>query len=1189
MKIFPNLICTRAFHSTSPTEEMKFLVDEGVYMTRSEVQGIDPTERTITQWRVLVDWDLVKQRPWVIVDPMDPTGLLYLSQKDYLAYAKVGASTDLPFIVVCRPGVKRPESLAAPNNSSSSDSSQNSPWGVKWEGKCRLHATFTWSTFSSFRSRIHLLVNKSKPEDKMVSETYLTITRTVLVWARQLAHYAEVKNAGKIPSYLVSYAAYMRNLLQHNGQMALVLHLKVALFALYSYMSGNPLTSTYALGSPMRLDRSGLPLAFGLKMRQVIRDGSLPHIRLMASLLNIYRAMEAPHKPADIASITQRCPDLSENKTFLEFKAFCADVLPGLLRKETGKPLTFKYESGLGLIIRSAGANVSGPAMASIASDALAWSNAAENHVKSWFDLHNDVLAANLLDRCSKDSHYGGREEFPPSNLDGLPAHGMTMATAYMATRSPFSSLPETPNGEAIIPKGTPFYPGGEVPGPILGRLHPIDEPAGKVRVVAICDYWTQVSMKPVHDHLFDLLRNISTDATFDQSGIVTRYFKAGYSPHWSFDLKAATDTIPLPLYIEVMTVLLRAEGETSIEARQRAELWAKIMTDRDFLTPSKEGYARYGTGQPMGALSSWASMAMVHHALVQFAAWKENPDKRDPSWFKTYLVLGDDVDIAKSALVANRYQTTCAELAIIIGLLKSLRSLKNCFEFANRRFSPDGDISPLSLKEELASNSWVARLEYAKRILARFDTSYSDPGLALLRKATTVQQWDVLVPELSGARGDTPYLNAVRFLLENPFSYTKDIRELPVGQILSWLTYLLPKEDKQRLNQFMSDSYNIKMFGAVAAWKLLQFLDMEVQKVIDSIPSPNTLGTMRAEGASSRKRAEIITSRAQVSGISFRSEKDSKGGERITFTTMLPRNLKELVETIVSRDAQRIVVYPKGTGHFASGATYVSGDGSNSNYDASATLLYNQYCFFKHNESIEEEANLFKRKLVILRSFLPNLPTSLDEVLAADRYVSTRPDLKSNTYLGAVLQVWADFTELPKVIRPDFGTGISTWLPQAVEGQVPYVEILHKLPGSMRSVEKVLTIIEERSRGPIRALGYALAREFGIILPQLHNMAFEKAPMKGNAWLSLVRQWRRDGNISRLYAGSALTVVENSEVLLKAISKARKYWWAMVRVGDALHGSSGEGIRNEFESQEVEWPPTIACINSAQCLQPSV
>lgn len=1130
-------------------------------MTRSEVLGIDPTERTITQWRVLVDWDLVKQRPWVVVDPMDPTGLLYLSQKDYLAYAKVGASTDLPFIVVCRPGVKRPVSLAAPNNSSSSDSSQNSPWGVKWEGKARLNATFTWSSFSSLRYRIHLLVNKSKPEDKMVSENYNSIIRTVLVWARQLAHYAEVKNAGSIPFYLVPYSGYMKRILKNNGQMALVMHLKVALFALYSFISGNPLTSTYHLGSPMRLDRSGLPLAFGRVIRQQLQGGSLSHIRLMASLLNIYRAMEAPHKPADIASITQPHPELGGVEDFTLFKRFCRDVLPGLLYEHTGHSLNFQYETGLGLIIRSAGANNAGPAMGSIVRDAQAWSNAMENHVLRWFEIHDDVSAAKVMSLCALDCHFGGKEE-SSDPLSGDPQHGMTMATAYMATRDAFSSLPLDSSGEPIPPKGTKRDPYGEFHAPILGRLHAIDEPAGKVRVVAICDYWTQVAMKPVHDHLFEILKKIKTDATFDQSGLVEGYFKKGYSPHWSFDLKSATDTIPMALYIEVMTVLLRAENDTVIAARQRAELWAKIMTDRDFLTPLKEGYARYGRGQPMGALSSWASMAMVHHALVQFSHWKvTNFPGCEPSWFDTYLVLGDDVDIARNALVADCYKGTCANLGIVIGIHKSLHSLKNCFEFANRRFSPDGDISPLSLKEELASNSWIARLEYAKRILTRFGTSYTDRGLALLRKATTVRQWDVLLPELSGERSDTHYRDAVRFLLENPFS-NHELKDLPIEHVLGWLSLLLPEEDKERLSNYMSDSHNTARLSAVVAVKLIELLDMEVQKALDRIPSPNTLTTFTG----SDDRVKMLLDRAGVSGLSYTSTEIKEGREgayRHTITVMMPRDWRGLLDKLENLNAKREIVYPKG------GGTYVSGDGSPSNYDASVSLLYNHFCFNKHNEKISDELSLLKRRLVILRSFLPSYPTSIEQVFAADRYVSMRPDLNCDTYFRAALQVWADFANMSKPICPRFLDSCSEWLGDTIDPHTPYVEVIQKSLGGMRSVERYLNILEERTRGPIRALAYGVAKEFGIILPALHDMAFEKAPLKGNSWLTLVRQWKRDGNVSRLASGTALSMVENSEVLLKFIRKARYYWWAVTAEGDARLETKGSSLLNEVELRE--------------------
>jgi hypothetical protein len=872
--------------------------------------------------------------------------------------------------------------------------------------------------------------------------------------------------------------------------------------------------------------------------------------------------MEAPHKDADISSITQPMPDLTNNETFLEFKRFCAEVLPGLLRKETGKPLTFNYESGLGYIIRTAGANVTGPAMGSVASDALAWFNQPENHVLSWFELHGDDHAATIMQLCAKDLHFASKTVEKPSLDEDVPLHGLTMSRAYMATRNAFSSGPFE-NG---LPEGTPYYPGGETPGPILGRLHAIEEPAGKVRVVAICDYWTQISMKPVHDHLFEILRGISTDATFDQSGRVEGYFRAGHSPHWSFDLKAATDTIPLPLYLEVMAVLLRCEGETSIEARQRAELWAKVMTDRDFLTPSKGGYARYRKGQPMGALSSWASMALVHHALVQFSHWRvTQPSGCEPTWFGTYLVLGDDVDIAMNALVAESYQTTCANLTIIIGLLKSLRSNKNCFEFANRRFSPDGDVSPLSLKEELASNSWIARLEYAKRILVRFGTSYSDPGLALLRKATTVRQWDVLIPELSGARGDTTYLNAVRFLLENPFAQ-KELEGLPVERILSWLTYLLPKEDKQRLSNYSSDPSNIASFCAMFASKLVTLLDMDIQKALDSVPSRNTLGIVELENFFSTPEgrvnvSDIIIEAADVSGISHAVKKHGKRDVHI-LSTMLPKTISALVEKLSGLNPMQTVTYPKGQG------TYVFGDGSPENYDASVTLIYNQWCFAAHNDRVVEELELLKRKIVILKAYLRGETPLASELLAADSYIKEDSDFKADTMVGAVLEVWSEFTALPKVIVPNFSEPINTWLPQSEEGPVPYVEILHRLPNGKRSVEKILQILEERTRGPIRALGYALAREFGLILPTLHDMAFEKAPMKGNSWLTLVRQWRKEGNVSRLISGTAANSVDQGELLLRRINKAQYWVLAFCGESDVQIRKSEEG-RFVIESSE--------------------
>lgn len=51
----------------------------------------------------------------------------------------------------------------------------------------------------------------------------------------------------------------------------------------------------------------------------------------------------------------------------------------------------------------------------------------------------------------------------------------------------------------------------------ITGRLGFTAEPAGKTRVFAIADYWSQTSLKVIQEILYNTLRSISTDATANQ------------------------------------------------------------------------------------------------------------------------------------------------------------------------------------------------------------------------------------------------------------------------------------------------------------------------------------------------------------------------------------------------------------------------------------------------------------------------------------------------------------------------------------------------------------------------------------------------------------------------------------------------------------------------------------------------
>lgn len=49
------------------------------------------------------------------------------------------------------------------------------------------------------------------------------------------------------------------------------------------------------------------------------------------------------------------------------------------------------------------------------------------------------------------------------------------------------------------------------------GRLSIVDDPECKKRIIAISDYFTQFTLRPIHSQLLNLLKSLSTDRTFTQ------------------------------------------------------------------------------------------------------------------------------------------------------------------------------------------------------------------------------------------------------------------------------------------------------------------------------------------------------------------------------------------------------------------------------------------------------------------------------------------------------------------------------------------------------------------------------------------------------------------------------------------------------------------------------------------------
>lgn len=231
-------------------------------------------------------------------------------------------------------------------------------------------------------------------------------------------------------------------------------------------------------------------------------------------------------------------------------------------------------------------------------------------------------------------------------------------------------------HGSVLFPKGI-----------CIGRLATVLEARGKVRVVAIVDYWSQLVLKPLHDSVFRSLRRIPQDGTFDQGKPLMELINrmAPDQRIASFDLSAATDRLPAQLQVQILSAL-GLPGDT----------WYSLL-DRDYVFRRKneEGETvsrvfRYAVGQPMGAYSSWAMLALTHHIIVQVAAGRAGKTV----WFPDYAIIGDDIIIANDQ-VADAYLALMNDLGVEINMTKSHRG--NVAEFAKRWIHPLlGELTPI-------------------------------------------------------------------------------------------------------------------------------------------------------------------------------------------------------------------------------------------------------------------------------------------------------------------------------------------------------------------------------------------------------------------------------------------------------------------------------------------------------------
>lgn len=488
---------------------------------------------------------------------------------------------------------------------------------------------------------------------------------------------------------LVSLLRKLNYIYRTQGSKGATLYLKSCAVMLQQSLGGFVVKDLGKLGPRVSRTNSGYPRLINRVHRALIRQGDSKLIKLYLSVFNIYRVLEFKGV-VDTSTITQgiKVPVTGFWSTVKELKDFVPIFWDMLLRNFNidalkvrelvlrghlalqpfpllkSSPNTGKFNPDQEFI----GSPPTGegyPRPLNIHPETGEWMVGISTHP---FALYQSIYSL-----------------FTDSTLSGV-------ARYFLELTHPSHALRAVVDAVLKIPRLT--GPSGlfAVWTTNLGKLSIKEEAAGKMRIFAMVDAFTQWSCRPLHDGIFySILKYIPQDGTFNQMAPVNLLLSLKPKYLASFDLKAATDRIPL----EPQTNLI-----AGLMGREYSVMWGNLLTGRTYwlkqpFVPSQP--LNYAVGQPMGALSSWPSLALIHHFIVQFCAYKVYGTLR---WFTLYAVLGDDIVIG-DRLVAEEYKAIMSRLGVVIGLAKSIISPSGTtLEFAKRTIHNSVDTSPVPLKE---------------------------------------------------------------------------------------------------------------------------------------------------------------------------------------------------------------------------------------------------------------------------------------------------------------------------------------------------------------------------------------------------------------------------------------------------------------------------------------------------------
>lgn len=526
-----------------------------------------------------------------------------------------------------------------------------------------------------------------------------------------LAFPNKVKFAGRL-RLLSLFSNYIWRIYRTNGSQQTVKFLKAGQLAIQKAIAKDKITSLRELDKDLvrsKLTSSGLPTIIPSRDRKLIAGGATPVIRYWLTLFSIYRVISIPGqlKLATIVNPLSVSID-TYNKVAGTFDEFLSS-----------SNISSMFE--VDIMKREA--------------DLLLFEAASATQKVAWTGLFSDpklLSSVGLATYLRKILHLLEQEKL--LNLfDSLV--GLNKSEYPRPHLSPVSGG-EGPYSHSVIADPEGFY---------LGKLALKEEAAGKLRVFAMTDIWTQTVLKPIEQMLARFLKSLPTDGVYDQhaSELRARSKSIQYGCAYGYDLSAATDRLPIGLQEAVLNQIIPNLGD----------FWGAFLTRRDYYLYLPDSFAKelgatkdtirakapnscvigdvnlpiyynskgrpwvrltYAVGQPMGALSSFAMLAVTHHLIVQLAyrqaynipitqSWEED------SWFSGYECTGDDVIIFDS-LVAAEYLKLMDAFGVPINTTKSVVAKVPATEYLKVTSLNGVNVGAISWKMLMSGNSLMGR-----------------------------------------------------------------------------------------------------------------------------------------------------------------------------------------------------------------------------------------------------------------------------------------------------------------------------------------------------------------------------------------------------------------------------------------------------------------------------------------------